>query len=134
MALSFAKFPSALSACRKFSTQIGVSAAMTAFSAWRCAISPALPPVIQPPYEKPIPASARAPPTAPQRIRSTFGESFIEKAMVHPFVRSGSERESTGPGWAPGQRGDFQVWAAERDVLASGCEITLLPVSAKVEE
>src|SRR5665213_1088361 len=66
---------------------MGASAATTAFCDCSCASSFALPPVTQPPNMKPTNAQKAAPPTAPQRICSTFGDNFMENFMTNPFAR-----------------------------------------------
>src|SRR5689334_3469850 len=102
MALSLTRFASAFWAWRNLSTQIGARTAITALSAFCCAISVALPPVTQPPYVKPTSARAAAPPIAPQRIDSTFGDNFREeKFMTNPFARSNRDESQRGPAGRP---------------------------------
>src|SRR5829696_2159460 len=101
MALSLIRFASAFWAWRNLSTQIGASTAMTALSAFCCAISEALLPVIHPPKPKPPSARAAAPPTAPQRIDSTFGDNFMEKFIADPFARSDRDESHRGPAGRP---------------------------------
>ena len=101
MALSFPRFASASFAWRNLSTQIGANAATTALSDCSRTISAALPPVTQPPNANPTKARAAAPPAAPQRTASIFGDNFKEKFMTCPFARRVSVRVLRKPGWAP---------------------------------
>src|SRR5882757_9047485 len=74
---------------------------MTALSAFCCAISEALLPVIHPPNPKPTSARAAAPPTAPHMIDSTFGDNFMEKFMADPFARSDRDESQRAPAGHP---------------------------------
>src|ERR1043166_4162619 len=101
MALNLTRFASAFCAWRNLSTQIGASTATTALSAFCCAISDALPPVTHPPNWKPTQARAAAPPSAPQKIASTFGDNFMEKFMTDPFARLDRDEFQRAPAGCP---------------------------------
>src|ERR1041385_2232574 len=101
MALNLTRFASAFCAWRNLSTQIGASTATTALSAFCCAISDALPPVTHPPNWKPTKARAAAPPSAPQKIASTFGDNFMEKFMTDPFARLDRDEFQRAPAGCP---------------------------------